>query len=336
MPNVLVTHADLPLGRRIVKVLWHDPSVGRIFAVGEGAAPRSFGTWQVGASPRLLYERLDVARHRSMSDFFRSQRLRGAGIDTVVHVPRHGVNPEGPPVVAKLPTRTAEARLVLQHALDARAIRSLVALGSSFVYRLTPGNANHLTERSDLDLDPEVPPQIRSWIDCDMLFHGEVGNPRLRVVLFRIPTVVASGGYVYLNPVLAGAAGPRLRPAGFDPLCAVVADKDVARAVRAAVSSAAVGVFNLAGRELLPLSVLARWTGRPTLPVPGPFLRVAAAAAGRLGQEGWRGALDGSHLRHGYSLDTTRAARELGFEPHYRVGVSRAGDGAMRLETVAA
>jgi nucleoside-diphosphate-sugar epimerase len=336
MSNVLVTHADLPLGRRIVKVLWHDTAVGRIVALGEGPAPRAFGSYRVGLDPRLVYERLDHAKQRAVADLFRSRRLRELGVDTVVHVPRHGAAPEGLPVVARVPARTAEARLVLHHAVETKAIRTLVALGSAFVYKLAPGNANHLGEESALDLDPAVPAEIRSWIDCDMLFQAEAAGRRRRVVLLRLPTVVASGGYVYLHPALEGPAGLRVRPAGFDPLCAVIADKDVARAVATALASHKSGVFNVAGRELVPLSMLGRWTGRPCLPLPGPLLRAAAAGVSRVARAGLPGLLDGPHLRYGMSLDTRRVARELGFEPRYRIGVARAGDGAMRLEAVAA
>jgi UDP-glucose 4-epimerase len=336
MANVLVTHSDLPLGRRIVKVLWHDAGVDRIVALGEGPPPRAFDGFRVGTTPRLVYERIDLARQRAVADLFRSRRLRDLGIDTVVYVPRHGAAPEGPPVVARVPTRVAEARLVLHHALEGRGIRALVALGSAFVYKLAPGNANHLTERSELDLDPAVPAEIRAWIDCDMLFQAEAAGRRLRVALLRVPTVVASGGYVYLHPALEGGAGLRLRPIGFDPLCPLVADKDVARAVAAALRARASGTFNVAGRESVPLSVLGSWTGRPCVPLPGPLLRAAAGAADRLGRGTWRSVLDGPYLRYGTSLDTTRARTELGFEPRYRIGVTRAGDGMMRLEAVAA
>jgi nucleoside-diphosphate-sugar epimerase len=335
MRNVLVTHADLPLGRRIVKVLWHDTGVDRIVAVGEGAVPRAFHPYRIGAAPRLVYERIDLARQRSVSELFRSKRLRMIGVDSVVYVPRHGAGPEGPPVVAKVAARTAEARHVLHFATESRAIERLVAVGSAFVYRLTPGNANHLTEDSPLDLDPNVPAELRTWIDCDMLFHAALSSARLRVVLLRMPTVVASGGYVYLHPGLEGAAGLRVRPAGFDPLCPVIADKDVALAVRAALRGGASGVFNVAGREALPLSVLGRWTRRPCVPVPGPLLRAASLAAAQLGNERLQTALGGSHLRYGMSLDTARASRALGFAPRYRVGVVRAGDGVQRLEAVA-
>jgi len=335
MKSVLVTHADLPLGLRIVKVLWHDPTVSRILALGEGAIPRAFNPYRVGATPRLVYERIDLARQRSVSELFRSKRMRVLGVDSVVYVPRHGAAPEGPPVVAKIPARTAEARLVLHHALEARSIRSLVALGSAFVYKLEPGNANQLTERSELDLDPDTAPELRSWIDSDMLFHAEFASARLRVLLLRVPAVVASGGFIYLHPGLEGAAGIRVRPAGFDPLCSVISDKDVARAVRAALQADTAGVFNVAAREVVPLSVLGRWTRRPCVPVPGPLLAIASGALARLGGERLRGRFDGPYLRYGMSLDTRRAAEAFDFTPRYRVGVARAGDGVMRVEAVA-
>ncbi len=333
MPNVLVTHADEPLGRRVVKLLWHDGRVGRVFALGSGAAPRAFDTFRGGIGPRFAYLRIDLAKRRAMSDFFHASQFREFDIDTVIHIPQHGVVPEGPPLVAKVSSRSAEARLVLQHTLATRSIRSLVAVGSAFVYRLAPGNANHLSESSDLDLDPDVAPGLRPWIDCDMLFHAEIGSPRLRVALLRLPAVVASGGFVYLHPGLAGRPGLRLRPLGFDPMCAAISDKDAARAVQAAVHSESAGAYNLAGSEVIPLSTLARWTSRPCLPVPGPLLSAAGAGLGRLLHERFRGVLDGPHLRYGFTLDTGRAERELGFRPEYRIGLSRAGDGRLRLET---
>jgi nucleoside-diphosphate-sugar epimerase len=113
----------------------------------------------------------------------------------------------------------------------------------------------------------------------------------------------------------------------------VISDKDAARAVQAAIHSGAAGVFNLAGREAIPLSVLGRWTRRPFLPVPGLLLRAAGAGVGRFLRDPLRDALDGPHLRYGFTLDTSRAERELGFRPQYRIGLARAGDGGLRLET---
>jgi len=52
-----------------------------------------------------------------------------------------------------------------------------------------------------------------------------------------------------------------------------------------------------------------------------------------LGIESRLGASGGAHLRYGFTLDTKRAAEELGFRSQYRIGLARAGDGALRLET---
>jgi UDP-glucose 4-epimerase len=336
MRRVLVTHADEPIGRRTVKTLYHDARVALIFAVGDGPPPRSFDKFLSGSSPRVVYARVDLARHRPVTDLFHSAGFRAAEVDTVVHLPRHGAAAsEQAPLVAGLSERTAETRLVLQHCLEAPGIESLVALGSAFVYKLAPGNVNRVDESSELDLDPEVAPEIRSWIDCDMLLHGEVHNDRLRVVLLRAPTVVASGGYVYLHPTLSGRASLRPRPLGFDPIQALISDKDVARAIQAAVHARGPGIYNVAGNEAVPFSLLAQWTGRASWGVPGPLLSLVSVGA-RLAGRGFDASLDAPHLRYGFTLDTRRAARELGFRPLDRIGLARAGDGALSLETASA
>jgi nucleoside-diphosphate-sugar epimerase len=332
MRNVLVTHADEPLGRRLVKALYHDPQVHTILAVGDGPPPRAFDRFMAGDDARVSYARVDLAKHRPVTDLFHSSRFRAAEIDTIVYLPRHGAAAsETAPIVAGLPERTAETRLVLQHALEAESVRNLVGLGSAFVYKLPPGNVNRLDEQSELDLDPEVPAEIRSWIDCDMILHGEVHNDRLRVVLLRVPTVVAAGGYVYLNPTLSGRGERRLTSLGFDPMCALVSDKDVARALQAAVHTRSSGIYNISGSETVPLSVLARWTGHRTLPLPGPMLSWLSTGARLLGLE--ETTPDGNHLRYGFTLDTRLAERDLDFRPSDRIGLARAGDGTLRLET---
>jgi hypothetical protein len=263
MARVVVAHADEPIGRRVVKALFHDPDVDVIFALGHGPPPRSFDRFLVGERSRVSYTRIDLAKHRPVNDLFHCERFRAAEINTVIYVPPHGVGAcETTPLVGGISERTAESRLILQHCLEIPSIKNLIAISSAFVYRLPPGNANRLNERSELDLDPDVIPEIRSWIDCDMIFHGEVHNDRLRVVLLRVPTVVAEGGFVYMNPTLAG---------------------------------------------------------RPVIPVPGPLLDTLGTS--------------GPHLRFGFTLDTSRAAAKLGFRARYRIGLSRAGDGSLRLET---
>ncbi len=336
--RVLVSHADQPLGRRIVKRLFWDERVAQVLAIGDGPPPRSFDHFLAAPDRRLVYARVDLSRHRPVSNLFHSQ-VRAHRIDSVIHVPSHGPG-ESPnrPLVAGVATRTAEARLVLQQCLQDRGIHDLIVLGSAFVYRLTPGNANRMTEDSELNLDPDAAADLRSWVDCDMIFHGEVHNDALRVVLLRVPTVVCGGGAVFFHPSLSAVErndwpARDLRPLGFDPLCALISDKDVALAARLALHSRHSGVYNVSGNETLPLSELSRWTGQRSLPVPGPLLRVASRVAGLAGGQWLRVSGDGPQMRYGFTLDTRRAAEQLGFRPGHRIGLARAGDGRVQIET---
>ena len=83
----------------------------------------------------------------------------------------------------------------------------------------------------------------------------------------------------------------------------------------------------------MPLSLLSRWTGRQGLPLPGPLLALATRALRSLGREAPPGAAEAARLRFGFTLDTRRAERELAFRALDRIGLARAGDGSLRLET---
>ncbi len=333
MRSVLVTHADEPLGRRLIKHLCYDESVRHILAVGSGPAPRSLERF-IENAPGVEYQQTDLARHRDVAELFHGAAVRQHHVDTVVFVPTHDLlDRPGRPRLSGVPDRTTEARLVLQQCLENGSIRQLIALGSAFVYHLVPGNANRFDERSALDFDPDLPALTRSWIDCDMLLHAEIHNARLAIALLRVPTVVGRDGGLFMHPGLATGTFPMLRATGFDPLCALVADHDVCRAVVLALHKRAAGTFNIAGHESVPLSVLARWAGGRSRSLPGPLLRGAAGAARLFGAEEWRTRLDGPHTRFGFTLDTRLAERELGYRPAYRIAPGRRDDGRIRIET---
>ncbi len=329
--HVMITHADEPLGRRLVKRLYHDEAVGSILAVGSGPAPHGFERYRRGHRARFEYMRVDLSKHRPVNDLFHSSPVRQADIDSVIHLP--GLAParrSQRPSVAGVQKRTAEARLVLQHCLEGGSIRQLVAIGSAFVYRLKPGNANHLCEESELELDPELAPDARAWVDCDMLFHAEVPNQRLDLSLLRVPAVVGSLGMLSMHPVLSTRAHTSVRALGFDPMCALVADRDVARAARLALHRRARGVFNISGGEGLPFSQLARVAGGANWALPGSLLHRVRDLARLFGDADLGYSLDGPHMRYGFTLDTRHAERELGFRPGYRIELTQADDGLLR------
>ncbi len=91
---------------------------------------------------------------------------------------------------------------------------------------------------------------------------------------------------------------------------------DVARALTAAIVGAGEpGTYNLAGEGELGIGDIARALGWHTVPVPGPAVGLGAGVARRLSflspQLEWAAA-----LRTPVLMDTAKARRELGWEPH--------------------
>ncbi len=76
------------------------------------------------------------------------------------------------------------------------------------------------------------------------------------------------------------------------------------------------GVYNLAGEGVISLGDVARSIGWHAVPAPGPAVELGAAAAGRLGglapRLEWAIALGTPVL-----MDTAKARRDLGWEPHF-------------------
>jgi nucleoside-diphosphate-sugar epimerase len=215
--------------------------------------------------------------------------------------------------------RTAEARSVSQLCLESASVRHLVALGSAYVYRLAPGNSNRISETCELEPSPETP-ELRSWMSCDALFRAERPRSRLQITLLRVPTVVTSDAMLLFTPLFTGS-GLLARPMGFDPLCPLVSDHDVVSALMTALRARRGGVFNIASREALPLSTLFQGAGRASLPTPDFLLRLVELTNAAGGGDGPERKL----LRHGFTLDTTRAQRELDFEPSYQIGQGPTG-----------
>jgi nucleoside-diphosphate-sugar epimerase len=167
-----------------------------------------------------------------------------------------------------------------------------------------------------------------------MMIHGELHNDLLRVVLLRIPTVVATGGDVYFNPALSSRQGPRMPAVGFDPMCPLVSNRDVARAISAAVQSNRSGVFNISGTEAVPLRGLLRGIQRLSLPELPSQPRWLTGPARLLGRTRGRRSLPDSHRRYGFTLDTRAAERELGFRTTDQICLDRRDDGAISLEAI--
>jgi UDP-glucose 4-epimerase len=314
MRRVLVTHVDSPVGRRLIKALYHDTDVSLVLGTGTGPTPSFLEPYR----DKCAYQRIDLAKARHIRSFFNSERFARARLDSVIHLSFPHEHPREH-IPGNVPTLVSETRRLLEECRSRACLHRFVYLSSGFVYRPEPGNANLVSEEQLLGFETEADAEVRAWIDADLICQGELNDPALCMTILRAASIVTEAGEFLHSPPLERAG----TPVGFDPVLSLVADRDVARALCLALHSDRPGIYNIAGDDVFPRSELRHDVRRVgPLPLPGLLGDVVALARQALGR-GQRGRT-GFHS-YGLVLDTHRAAETLGFEPQYRIEVRSSG-----------
>jgi UDP-glucose 4-epimerase len=167
-------------------------------------------------------------------------------------------------------------------------------------------------------------PQLADLVAADLYAGSALWRyPSLTTSLLRMVYTLGPTGHGTLATFLRGARVPTVL--GYDPLFHFMHEEDVVSALVTALEARPRGVFNVAGPQPVPFSLVIEATGRTNVPVPGPLL---GAALGRFGLPRLpRGALD--HLRYPITVDASAFKRATGFQHAVDEG------GAMRAFTEA-
>lgn len=156
-------------------------------------------------------------------------------------------------------------RAVFDHC-HAYGVRQAIFVGRHTVYGAAPDTPLYRTEE-DPPMAVSTFPDLADLVAAD-LYAGSA--------LWRFPEVTTAVlRIVYtLGPSRAGTLmrflrGPRVGTVlGFDPLFQFMYEEDAARAIAEALEARLRGVFNVAGPQPVPLSLLCRVTGRQAVPLP--------------------------------------------------------------------
>jgi len=153
-------------------------------------------------------------------------------------------------------------------------------------------------------------PELADLVSADLYAGSALWRcPELVTTVLRMCYTLGPTGHGTLAGFLRGAYVPSVL--GFDPLYQFMHERDVVAAICLAVSARLRGVYNVAGPQPVPLSLVVRQTGRTLVPLPEPLF---AWALGRFGLPALpRGAL--GHLKFPVVIDSSAFCRATGFAP---------------------
>lgn len=155
-------------------------------------------------------------------------------------------------------------------------------------------------------------PELADLVAADLYAGSSLWRyPELSTAVLRICYTLGPSHHGTLASFLRGPRVPTVL--GFDPLYQFMHEEDVARAIVATLTAKAKGVFNVAGPQPVPLSLLIEVTGRQQLALPEPLLR---RMLGRFGLPKLEpGAIH--HLKYPIVIDGSAFRAATGFEHQY-------------------
>jgi len=273
----------------------------RLLAAGHDVIGIDRRAWE-GAPEAVLQHQVDI-RKRAAEDVFRKHRPEGViHMATVTHLTersddRYRINLEG-------------TRAVFDHS-TAYGARAVVFVGRHTYYGA--GADAPLYHRED---DPPMALQtfaeLADLVAADLYAGTALWRFReLRTSILRLCYTLGPARTGTLATFLTGPRVPTIL--GYDPLYQFMHERDAAHAICLALEKQLHGVFNVAGPQPLPLSLIIHQTGRTRLPVPEPLFRFAL---GRFGLPRLpAGAVE--HVKYPVTIDAAAFRQATGFRHQY-------------------
>ncbi len=242
-------------------------------------------------------------RKRPAEDIFRTRKP-----DAVIHMA----------TVTHLNQRTAErhrinlggTRVVFEHC-NTYGVKQAIFVGRHTFYGADAESALYHTE-AEPPMAMATFPELTDLVAADLFAGSALWRfPDIDTVVLRVVYALGPSRHGTLASYLRGPRVPTVL--GFDPLFQFIHELDIATAIGTALDARLRGVFNVAGPQPIPLSLLIRATGRKNLHLPRPaFQRLI----GRFGLPRLpRGAIQ--HIKYPIVVDGSAFQESTGFEPAF-------------------
>ena len=296
--RIAVTGATGYIGTRLVERLEGEDQVERVLAIDTRPPAKRLGH-------KVAFHQQDVAApfHHTFSEH---------QIEAVVHL-AYLLRPSR--------NKMANQRVNIggiQNMLEASrvsGVRHIVYLSSTSVYGAHANNPSALTEESP-------PRPVRGFryshdkLQCEYHINQFASNsPDVTVTMLRCCPVLGPSAdnfvsQAFLKPFLVAAWG-------HDPPMQFIHENDLTDALILCTLNEAPGLYNLAGRDLIHWSEMARILGRRLVTLPAPLLSAAVQAAWTLRLQSDSPASGLSFIKYPWVASTEKIMRELDFRPRY-------------------
>ena len=310
--RILVTGANTSIGRQLVHELYRDQQgVELVWALGSEELPYYFRDFH---RERFTYRVVNLTKPRQLRELFLSEPFRRAAVDTVVHL---DFLPKATHDKAAIEQVVEGTRQFLNHCLATQSMTKFIFNSGSLVYKLRPWTSCCIEEDSELNFDTSADAWTRARVDADMLCRAKMDNGRLKIVVLRPSPIIGRNVSSHLNGFFDSYLLTTI--AGFDPMLRPVHSDDVRKAIKLAIRADVQGVFNVAGRDVAPLSEFCRLSGRPVVEAPFAVVRRLNGVQRALGLTDCNLDTEPSWLKFSCILDTRKIEKKMGFEPEMHI-----------------
>src|SRR5438132_7589208 len=243
-----------------------------------------------GAPKEIELHAVDI-RKRAAEDVFRKARPQA-----VIHMAT--VSALAVAAEERYRINLGGTRAVFEHAAT-YGVEHMVFVGRHTYYGAGADAALYHTE-NEPPQELGAYPELADLVAADLYAANALWRlPKLNTAVLRVCYTLGPSGH----GTLAGFLRARFVPMvlGFDPLFQFLHEDDAANAIALALSKQLRGIYNVAGPQPLPLSVIANEAKRRVLPLPEPLLALLVGRAGlpRLS----RGAL--AHIKYPIVVDAS-------------------------------
>lgn len=291
-----ITGLDTFVGQRLAERLLARPDAPRVVGIDLRRPLRLEG--------RVSFRRLDLTHPTADGEL--AAILADERVDTLVHLAFRSSPSADREYDHELETIGS---LHVMHACSAAKVGRLVLASSTMLYGPRPTNPNFLVEEHALNGHPDAH-CVENRVEAEELLadwaprHPDVGVCVLRHCWIMGPSYEDHVVRYFERPVVPVVLG-------YDPLLQFVHEDDLLRCFEKATVESHVGVFNVVGRGVLPLSTLLALAGKRALPLPGPLLYRLADPPSQ-GRTGDRPAGFFDYLRYLWVADGERGWHAFG------------------------